>query len=557
MSSAMSAPRSTSPSGLSRTRSRCAIAVAAVGVCVAAVALSPAGPAVAAPRTSLIPGDLLVSRLHYVGTPGMIVPGKTILPTGVTAVADGSFIHVWDNSIPDANFGVSAPIMLDEMTPSGTAVTTLNAPTGSPGSSSQGHDVLTGSFSSKSEGALNLSTGGSAVSFMGYVTPADTLDASNGNTPGVIDPTNPDAQQVYRGVGEVDGNGKFWITQTNAYSGDNGRAAILDNATGHYFTAGNSNNGTGTSTPGLIYGTGAQLVTPARASEADQRTGQPTPAGGFSIIQLNPTAKPDKLGKDTNFAGVTIHNGVVYYSKGSGSNGIDTVYFIDTTGTACPTGAGTPMPGAPMPTSPDPYDPTTGEPAHNMCVLKGFPTATAKSIKTPEIGAAANSTAFGGMWFANDTTMYVADAGNGDSTYSNGMYSGAAAQTLAGLQKWSLVNGVWTYDYTLQSGLGLGVPYSIDGAPSGTNSATDLPWTAAVDGVRNPTGKVNSDGTVTLYGVTSAVGGLSDPGADPNKVVTITDNLAATTAPAGESFSTLRTASAGDVYRGVAFTPGS
>lgn len=62
--------------------------------------------------------------------------------------------------------------------------------------------------------------------------------------------------------------------------------------------------------------------------------------------------------------------------------------------------------------------------------------------------------------------------------------------------------------------------------------------------------------TVTLYGVTSAVGGLSDPGADPNKLVIITDNLAATSQPAGESFATLRSATAGDVYRGVALTPG-
>jgi hypothetical protein len=504
----------------------------------------------------------LVSRLHYVGTPGMIVPNQTVLPTGITAIADGSFAHVWDNANVDGNFGVTAPILLDELTPAGTAVATLAVPTGAAGSASQGHDVLTGSFSSKSEGALNLSTDGKAVTFMGYVAPVNALDASNGNTPGVIDPSNPDAQQVYRGVGELAANGKFWITETNAYSGDNGRAAILDDATGNYFTAGNSNNGSGTSVAGLIYGTGAQLVTPARAGEADQNPGRPTPAGGFAITQVPPNTKADKLGKDTNFAGVAIHNGVVYFTKGSGSNGIDTVYFIDTTGTACPNGVGTPAPGAALPTSPDPYNATTGEPDHNMCVLQGFPTVPAKSIKTPEVGtpgSAANATAFGGMWFANDTTMYVADAGNGTDTYdaTSGTYTAAAQQTLAGIQKWSLVNGSWTYDYTLQSGLGLGQPYQAAGLPAGDNPATGKPWAPAVDGVRNPTGKVNSDGTVTLYGVTSAIGGVSDPGANPNKLVTITDDLGATTQPAGESFSTLRSAAAGDVYRGVAFTPGS
>jgi hypothetical protein len=392
---------------------------------------------------------------------------------------------------------------------------------------------------------------------MGYVTPANTLDASNGNTPGVVDPTNPDTQSVFRGVAELDANGKFWITETNAYSGDNGRAAILDEGTGRYYTAGNSNNGTGTSVPGVIFGTGAQLVTPAQTPEQAQTPGDPTPVGGFGITQLPANTKPDKLGKDTNFSAVTIHDNVLYYTKGSGSNGIDTVYFVDPSGTACPQGVGLPVAGAALPSSPDPFDATTGEPAHNMCVLAGFPTAVAKSIKNPETGPATNTTAIAGLWFANSTTLYLADAGNGTDTFANGSYTAAAAQTLAGIQKWTLVNGVWTYDYTLNAGLGLGVPYTVAGLPTGTNSITGRPWTPAVDGVRNVTGKVNADGTVTLYALTSTIGGVSDYGANPNKLVAITDASGATSLPAGEAFTTLQTASAGDVLRGVCFAPGS
>ncbi|MBO0811352.1 MAG: hypothetical protein J2P23_04815 [Microlunatus sp.] len=530
---------------------------AAVAVCVGAALTGATGTAGAAPHPGLMPDDLLVSRLHYTGTAAMIIPGKTVLPTGATAVADGSFAQVWDNVTVDDNFGVTAPIMLDELSPGGTEVSSLTVPTGDVGSAGRGHDVLSGSFSSKSEGALSLSTSGKAVSFMGYVAPANVLDASNGNTPGVIDPTNPDAQQVYRGVGQVDASGRFAITETNAYSGDNGRAVILDDATGNYFAAGNSNNGEGTSVPGTIYGTGAQLIKPANASEEDQHPGQPTPAGGFSVTWLPGITKADKLGKDTNFAGVAIHNGVVYFTKGSGSNGIDTVYFIDTTGSACPDGVGLQVPGAPTPTAPDAYNPATGEPAYNMCILKGFPTRLAKSVATPEVGGPENGTAFGGLWFAGDNTLYVADAGNGDDSFDGTTYAGAAAQTLAGIQKWSLVDGTWTYDYTLQSGLGLGTPYRVGGLPSGTNPTTGLPWSPAVDGVRNPTGKINNDGTVTLYAVTSAIGGVSDPGADPNRLVTITDDLGARTLPGAESFRTLRTAAAGDVYRGVSPTPGS
>src|SRR5262249_52411326 len=40
--------------------------------------------------------------------------------------------------------------------------------------------------------------------------------ARHGNTPGVIDPANPDAQQVYRGIGQVGANGKFSFTETSA-----------------------------------------------------------------------------------------------------------------------------------------------------------------------------------------------------------------------------------------------------------------------------------------------------------------------------------------------------
>lgn len=533
-------------------------ATLALGACVVGASGGPAQAAAHDGKTALIPGDLLVSRLHYTGTAGLITPGVTVLPTGATAVADGSFAHVWDNVSVDANFGVSAPIYLDQVSRGGAVVDSIAVPDGTPGASSRGHDQLTGSFSSKSEGALNLSTGGDAVTFMGYVVPSNTLDASNGNTPGVVDPTNPDAQSVYRAVGELDENGKFWFTETNAYSGDNGRAAVLDDATGLYYTAGNSNNGSGTAVPGLIYGTGAQLVTPAQKPEQAQNPGQPTPVGGFSVTELPGVTKADKLGKDTNFADVAVYDNVLYYTKGSGSNGVDTVYFVDTTGTACPSGAGTPVAGAPLPTAADTYDAETGQPSDDMCVLAGFPTGLAKAIKTPDTGAVSNAADFGALWFANPTTLYVADSGNGTDTYdaTAGQYTAAAAQNLAGIQKWSLVNGSWTYDYTLNAGLGLGVPYTAKGLPTGTNAVTGTPWTPAVDGIRNFTGTVNRNGTVTLYGVTTSIGGVSDYGADPNKLVSVTDSVAATAQPAGEQYSTLETAATGDVLRGVTLTPG-
>jgi hypothetical protein len=56
--------------------------------------------------------------------------------------------------------------------------------------------------------------------------------------------------------------------------------------------------------------------------------------------------------------------------------------------------------------------------------------------------------------------------------------------------------------------------------------------------------------------VTSTISGSGDQGADPNKVVAITDPLAATTPASSETFATIRAAGSGEVLRGVSLTPG-
>jgi hypothetical protein len=53
----------------------------------------------------------------------------------------------------------------------------------------------------------------------------------------------------------------------------------------------------------------------------------------------------------------------------------------------------------------------------------------------------------------------------------------------------------------------------------------------------------------------SILGGSGNQGADPNKLVEITDPLAATAPAPGESFRTVRAARFAEVLRGVSFTP--
>jgi len=164
-----------------------------------------------------------------------------------------------------------------------------------------------------------------------------------------------------------------------------------------------------------------------------------------------------------------------------------------------------------------------------------------------------------GIWFADSHTLYVCDEGDGTlvTPAVNGNVADAATQATAGVQKWSFANGSWHLVYVLQQGLSIGVPYSVPNYPAALDPATG--------GCRNLTGKINHNGTVDIYAVTSTISADGDPGADPNKLVKVTDRLRATALPLGDGdhdrddflgqFVTIRSAKAGEVLRGVAFAP--
>jgi hypothetical protein len=520
-----------------------------------------------------LPFNLAVTRSVYVDT-GSITAGVTVLPpdcspsncpTPVTAVTSSAYPYVFNNDTVDGSFGVTSKIFIDQVTPFGWVFSSLEVPNSSDRGVGPNSNQMVTSFSSKSELAVNLSTDGKALTFMGYFAPIGAIDVSNSNTPGEIDLTVAPGNPYYRSVAQVDLFGNFHFTKTNSFTGDNGRAAIQNDSANVVYMAGNAGNGTQTPQPvGVIISTGAQMLTPSTEPESAQSPGTPTAVGSFNIAQLGD--KLDKIGKDTNFRGLTIFNNVVYYTKGSGSNGVNTVYFVDTTGTVCTdtNGVGLPAAGASLPTSPLAYNTnptviqTDGMEPYNMCILKGLPTVLAKA-KPPAV----INYPFG-IWFANDTTLYIADEGSGNvGTTVADFYTPAtpAQNPTAGLQKWifNAAAGEWQFAYTLTNGLDLGVPYIVPGYPTGENSGpggSNLPWAPATDGLRNLTGIVLGN-TATIYATTSTISGSGDQGADPNKLVVITDQLNATSLPASERFLTLRTAGYGEVLRGVSWTPGT
>jgi hypothetical protein len=539
-------------------------AILALAVCMAlAGSIQPARAQDDSDFPGFKPGTLVLTRSVYVGTASLLVPGVTLLPPGCvnetvnvpliaggtvavavtcsTASNDASFPGVFNNAATDGHFGITSPIFLDDLTTSGEKISTLPIPS----------DQIVTSFSSKSELALHLSTDGRSVTFVayrggpGFVTAPNIFDVSNGNTPGLIDPTNAAVGQYYRAVGEVDARGHLMITEGNAYSGDNGRGAVKG-GNGLYYLVGNDNSGNlskkqvTTTTVGelLVNDTGVELLVPGQAPPVPPNN---LKIGDFEITQITDpsTGQPyaaDKAGKDNNYRGITIFDNTLYVTKGSGGNGINTVYQVGAQGTL-PTGDETALAKVPI------------------TILPGFPNTLASGVDPGNNAVTPVAYPFG-VWFANAKTLYVCDEGDGTlvTPAVNGNVATADAQATAGLQKWILVNGTWQMAYVVNKGLNIGVPYSVKDYPMALNPATG--------GCRNVTGSVNEDGLVTVYAVTSTISPSGDQGADPNLLVKVTDRLNATTLPSGDDdeggldhFRTIRKANSGEVYRGVAWAP--
>jgi hypothetical protein len=464
-------------------------------------------------------GELAVSTSTFqanTGEAANLTSGSPIFVdgtnTGTTANANDAGLGVFANHVPDGNFGITSPLAISLINPLGSvsAASVYNGGTVLPTSQ------FVTSFSSKSEGSLYLTPDGGSVTVVGYHV---TTDAFTPGPVGALDVSNSSTSANTIAAGVAAGNSpridnrtvaqfnlSTLTTQTtdvNAYSGNNGRSGMLIN--GQYYLAGNGNLGN----------TGVELATPGvQAGAAAGSPANTQQIGQFAISQAGYPQGTDKILKDNNFRGMTEFNNTLYVTKGSGGNGIDTVYQVGDTGALANGQNLAPGPGTPIK------------------ILPGFPKDLAKT--------GPNFTPFG-LFFANATTLYVGDEGTGDS---NDVGPGSHA----GLEKWSLVGGTWTLDYTLQAGL-IGHTDSY-AAPGFTGTVT-------TEGLRDITGMVNADGTVTLYGVSSTTDNVPnmDNGADPNALWTITDNLADTTLPLNESFSEVITPSLGTIVRGVVLVP--
>lgn len=191
-------------------------------VLLASAALA-AVPGAARAGTLLTASELTVSTNFCKGNTSTVTVGQT-LPSGVVATNNGTYPAVLKNTGADSSFGVTAPIYLQQFANTGTAsapvlvqnnTVNLTAMTG----------VVT-SFPSKSEGALNLSLDGKSLTLVDYKTTANQLDVSNSNTPGIAEPGNYTANPTPRTLVDLSTTGVNSVSPTNAYPGNNGRAAV-------------------------------------------------------------------------------------------------------------------------------------------------------------------------------------------------------------------------------------------------------------------------------------------------------------------------------------------
>ncbi|HUO43546.1 MAG TPA: PEP-CTERM sorting domain-containing protein [Burkholderiales bacterium] len=405
----------------------------------------------------------------------------------------------------------AAPLTLFEFSTTGTSGASFAGSMVLPQTSSGSNWAISGEYGSSSEGTLQLSGNGQYLTIMGYGVNAATFNANPtayGTT--VNDPTKPTALGQ---SGSLTGQSYIAVPRVVALIGANGS---VDTSTALYGVF-NGNN------PRSVYTVdGSSFYVSGQGNSPDATGGVFYATRGSSTATAITGLDTNSKSSSQDTRDVQVHNGQLYVSvdskEGSGNNRD----FIGTLGSA-----------GSLPTS-------LANSGNGPTQLSGFASSNAgKLTVTAANENTVNASVVGqtinlspeNFFFASSSVLYVADSGapknnSGSSTLGDG-----------GLQKW--VNskadgtGTWTLEYTLSSGLNLVANTSA----SGTTGLLGL------------TGEVVG-GSVELFATNYTVGDI-----DQTYLFGITDSLAATSLPSGETFSILATAPADSNFKGVSLAP--
>jgi hypothetical protein len=447
--------------------------------------------------------------LHF--TPGNLVvavEGCGIYAGTCVSVPNGTGTGMGNTPAGGYGDNQATPLKLFQYTPIGTKSATYVNSLTLPQTASGANFPVSGEYGSSSEGTLHLSGNGQYLTIMGYGVNALEFDA---NPPAYgAAPSNALGQSgsltgktyipVPRVVALIDANGNVNSSSAiyNVFDTNNPRSIYTLDGTNAYI----SGQGNGSDATGGVFFTPLGVVNNA-----------PTPITGLDTTN-------NTISQDTR--DVQVYNNTLYISADTKGGSNSARSYIGTLGKA-----GT------LPTT------TVG----GQIMLTGFGNTGGTGKVSITTGADSNGNALNAglqinispinYFFANASTLYVADSGNPKNDSANSQLGNG------GLEKWINTkpdgSGTWNLAYTLYKGLNI----VANNTASGTTGLYGL------------AGMV-SNGTVELFATNSTILDL-----DSTYLYGITDTLSFTTASqaAEESFTQLDTAPSDSNFKGVSFTP--
>ena len=444
-----------------------------------------------------IPGNLVVA-----------VEGCGVYAGTCTTVANGTGTGAGNSSLGGYGDNQAGPLTLFQFAPSGTSGAVFVNSVVLPQTAAGANGPVSGEYGSSSEATLQLSGTGQYLTIMGYGVNAAAFDATptmfgaapslalgqSGSLTGL--PYTP----VPRVVALIDANGNVNSATAlyNIFNTNNPRSIATVNGTTAYV----SGQGSGSDATGGVFYTA--LGAPNSA---------PTAITGLDTTN-------NTISQDTR--DVQIVNNTLYVSVDTKGGSNSARSYLGVLGAV----------GAP-PTS------LFGPPV----MLSGI--GNSGGTGKVSITAGANSNGNGlnaglqinlspiGYFFANASTLYIADGGNPKNNSATSLIGDG------GLQKWinssADGSGTWSLAYTLHQGL----PLVLNSSASGATGLYGLAGTVL-------------GGSVQLYATDVAIGDL-----DTTHLYGITDTLSFTTPAqaAGETFSLLATAPQDSNFKGVSFAP--
>jgi hypothetical protein len=383
--------------------------------------------------------------------------------------------------------GAPSPITLLEYSTSGGAAVlsdTLPTTNGVGGSSNLG---VVGEYGSASEGNIQLSGNGQYLTFDAYSASAAALGvgattkSENGSSVAVGTP--------YQKSGS--------ISLAQSADTDVPRVAVLVGNNGSVNSTTELNDLYNLNNPRSLYSAngaaGSSFYISGQGDGSDSDQGVFNGTIGMNTV-TTPSVTPTPIYDSSQTRFVTGFNNTIYYS-------------IDTSSHTGVMSLGT--------------NPTSLTTPTAITAATNAKTGSSEVFYSPE-----------GFFFANSTTLYVADTG-----VPKAFVSGASAD--GGIQKWTLSSGTWSLDYTL--------------TPTGgdwLNASDSATASSGETGFAAITGEVVGN-SVELFAVSYTAGDDN-----PNGLYGITDSLSATSG-SGESFTELESAtgSGGQTFKGVSFAP--